>query len=114
MTDLTASRRVGMPSSQFAMAGKRFPINDPEHARLAIGGATRSERAGNISAETAEKIKAAARKKLDQSHALSIGGAKHQLAGGHISQAQHDHIVKSAKGAMGTGKQGQPFGSLAP
>jgi hypothetical protein len=114
MTDLTASRRAGMSQSQFAMPGKRFPINDKEHARLAIGGATRSEHAGNISPAMADKIKAAARKKLDQSHALSIGGAKHQLAGGHISQQQHDHIVKSAKGAIGTGEKGQPFGSLAP
>lgn len=41
-----------------------FPIGDKKHARLAIGGATRSERAGNISAATAAKIKAAARKRL--------------------------------------------------
>ncbi len=42
-----------------------FPIGDAKHARLAIGGATRSERAGNISASTAEHIKAEARAKLD-------------------------------------------------
>lgn len=41
-----------------------FPIGDKKHARLAIGGATRSERAGNISPATAAKIKARARKKL--------------------------------------------------
>ena len=41
-----------------------FPIGDKKHARLAIGGATRSERAGNISASTAASIKAKARKKL--------------------------------------------------
>lgn len=41
-----------------------FPIGDKKHARLAIGGATRSERAGNISAATASKIKAQARAKL--------------------------------------------------
>lgn len=41
-----------------------FPIGDKKHARLAIGGATRSERAGNISPATEAKIKAAARKKL--------------------------------------------------
>lgn len=44
-----------------------FPIGDKKHARLAIGGATRSERAGNISASTANKIKAEARKKLGKS-----------------------------------------------
>lgn len=41
-----------------------FPIGDKKHARLAIGGATRSERAGNISAPEAAKIKGAARKVL--------------------------------------------------
>jgi hypothetical protein len=41
-----------------------FPIGDKKHARLAIGGATRSYKAGNISKGTENKIKAAARKKL--------------------------------------------------
>ena len=41
-----------------------FPIGDDKHARLAIGGATRSERAGNISEGTADRIKAEARAKL--------------------------------------------------
>ena len=41
-----------------------FPIGDTKHARLAIGGATRSQRAGNISASTAAHIKAEARAKL--------------------------------------------------
>jgi hypothetical protein len=41
-----------------------FPVGDPVHARLAIGGATRSEHAGNISPSTEAHIKAAARKEL--------------------------------------------------
>lgn len=41
-----------------------FPIGDAKHARMAIGGATRSERAGNISAATAASIKSKARAKL--------------------------------------------------
>ena len=64
MSDLTASKRKGMKKSQFAGPGKSFPVNDKEHARLAIGGATRSERAGNISKSTEAKIKAKARAKL--------------------------------------------------
>jgi hypothetical protein len=43
---------------------KSFPIGDKKHARLAIGGATRSFRAGNISKGVEDKIKAAARAKL--------------------------------------------------
>ncbi len=45
-----------------------FPIGDAKHARLAIGGATRSERAGNISSSTADAIKAKARAKLKSLH----------------------------------------------
>jgi hypothetical protein len=41
-----------------------FPVGDAVHARVAIGGATRSERAGNISHAEAQHIKAVARKKL--------------------------------------------------
>jgi hypothetical protein len=120
MADLTSPKRAGMPQSQFAMAGKRFPMNDPEHQRLAISGATRSEHAGNISPSTADKIKAEARAKLgtpmNTHHALSIGGAHHMLKAGHINKAQHGHIVKSAKAGLASGKKAtpMPFGSLAP
>ena len=41
-----------------------FPVGDPKHARLAIGGATRSERAGNITPAQEAHIKAAARAEL--------------------------------------------------
>jgi hypothetical protein len=41
-----------------------FPIGNKVHARLAIGGATRSFRAGNISAGKEAQVKAAARRKL--------------------------------------------------
>jgi len=61
---LDARTRKGMPKSEFAGPGRSFPINDPTHARMAISGATRSERAGNISASEASRIKAKARKKL--------------------------------------------------
>jgi uncharacterized protein with LGFP repeats len=43
---------------------KGFPIGDKKHARLAIGGATRSFNAGNISAGKEAQIKSAARAKL--------------------------------------------------
>jgi hypothetical protein len=41
-----------------------FPIGDKKHARLALGGATRSYNAGNISKSTENSIKAKARAKL--------------------------------------------------
>ena len=66
MSKLYSADRAKMPKSSFAGPGRSFPINDANHARLAIGGATRSERAGNISASEAERIKAKARGKLYQ------------------------------------------------
>jgi hypothetical protein len=64
MAKLYAADRKKMSKSSFAGPGRSFPINDANHARLAIGGATRSEHAGNISASEADKIKAKARGKL--------------------------------------------------
>jgi hypothetical protein len=54
---------VGKSSVPGKKAGPNgsFPIGDKKHARLAIGGATRSERAGNISPSEEAKIKAKAR-----------------------------------------------------
>lgn len=48
----------------FAGPNHSFPIGDPKHARLAIGGATRSYDAGNISKAMEERIKAEARARL--------------------------------------------------
>jgi len=61
MVKLIAGKRASMPKSQFAGPGKSFPVNDKVHQRMAISGATRSERAGNISESEADKIKARAR-----------------------------------------------------
>ncbi len=61
---LDAAKRKKMPKGEFAGKGRSFPINDPTHARLAISGATRSMRAGNISSSTAASIKVKARAKL--------------------------------------------------
>ena len=62
--DLTADKRKKMAQALFAMPGHRFPINDKEHARLAISGASRAEHAGNISTSQEASIKAKARAKL--------------------------------------------------
>jgi hypothetical protein len=57
MAALTAKARKNILSSKFALPGGRFPVENKKHARLAIGGATRSERAGNITPEQATKVK---------------------------------------------------------
>lgn len=65
MAILNAAARRGMPAKQFGMPkSKGFPMSDASHDRLAIGGATRSYNAGNISKGTEERIKGEARRKL--------------------------------------------------
>jgi hypothetical protein len=65
MAKLSSLGRKQMAPSKFALpASKRFPDEDAKHQRLAISGASRSERAGNISAATASRIKARERNKL--------------------------------------------------
>lgn len=80
MARLSAGRRAKMPKSSFAGPGRSFPINDPLHARLAIGGATRAERAGNISAGQAASIKAKARDKLGGANDVSHGSKSANMA----------------------------------
>jgi hypothetical protein len=43
---------------------KGFPAGDKKHMRLAIGGATRSYNAGNISKATKDRIQSQARARL--------------------------------------------------
>ena len=64
MAVLTPAKRKNIPDSQFAGPNRSYPIPDLEHARLALSGASRALHVGNISAATAAKIKAKARKKL--------------------------------------------------
>lgn len=61
---LTAATRKKIPASKFAGPGRSFPVNDATHQRMAISGATRSQRAGNISPAMAAKIRSRARKML--------------------------------------------------
>lgn len=63
----------------FAGPNKSFPIGDKKHARLAIGGATRSERAGNISKSTESSIKSQARAKLGSSAKQRTGKTKSRI-----------------------------------
>lgn len=137
MVDLTSEKRKGMPSSDFALSGRRFPLNDPTHDRLAIGGATRAEHAGNISASTADRIKAEARAKLGdgksdppsykpadmakpRTHALSMAAATHLQKAGHITPAHAANIHAKARAninqlkGMAQAPATPSFGSLSP
>lgn len=124
MAKLTTSQRDDMPASEFAGPGRGFPLSDPTHDRMAISGATRSERAGNISPTQAAQVKAEARSKLGdrpQMHSLSMASADHLHKAGYISSAHHAAIRADAqkrlsvhKAAKQTAPQPQAFGSMAP
>ena len=67
-----------------------FPIGDKKHARLAIGGATRSYNAGNISKSTEEHIKTKAREKLKGTMERMNKGGQHEV---HIHNHVHHHAA---------------------
>jgi len=97
MATLTAADRSKMSGKDFAGPGKSFPISDPTHARLAISGATRSERAGNISSSEEDAIKAKAREKLGEK-----GGMDHKAA---VAKMHPEHVHKLVQDAH-AGKYG--------
>ena len=101
-----------------------FPMNDKKHQRLAIGGATRSYNAGNISKSKEDAIKAEARRKLggkvkkyDQhpvaeapkhvsppKAAVPAGGMSHSDFEG-LTHGKHDHMIgRTLKPFEKTGK----------
>ena len=73
MTKLSPSK---VPGEKAGPNGS-FPIGDPKHARLAIGGATHSYNAGNISKSTEESIQSKARAKLHGSSGVESAMAAH-------------------------------------
>lgn len=93
---LTAAKRKAMPKKEFAGPGKSFPIPDKTHARLAISGATRAERAGHISSSEEAHIKAEAREKLGHAHEKPMNkhGTRHNGPHEHDSPtASHFHKI---------------------
>src|SRR5690349_14784322 len=68
---LSTNQRARLPAASFAGPGRSFPVNDENHARLAIAMAPKSEHAGNITPEQAQAIQAKARAKLKLLKALS-------------------------------------------
>jgi hypothetical protein len=55
MSKLTTEQRKKLPSSDFALSGRRYPIEDKAHARDAKARASTEEHKGHLSA--AEKAK---------------------------------------------------------
>ena len=64
MSKLSKQARAAIPAAKFAGPNRTYPINDANHARMAISGASHAQHVGNISAHEAAVIKAAARRVL--------------------------------------------------
>lgn len=50
MTKLTAQSRRKLPSSDFALSGNRYPVEDKAHARNAKARASQAYNSGHLSA----------------------------------------------------------------
>ena len=107
MAVLSSQDRKEMPKKEFAGPGRSFPVNDANHARMAISGATSSERAGNISSSEEASIKAKARAKLgDKSDPPS---EDHKAA---IAKMHPEHLHKMVQHAA-SGKAGPEMQQMA-
>lgn len=67
MAVLTAAQRRHMPSSEYALPGKKmFPINDKIHQEKALQLVSRAENAGSITPSEAATVRRKAHKSLGQ------------------------------------------------
>ncbi len=64
MARLTAKERKALPKSEFALPGKRFPVNDRAHAANAKARAEQGWVEGKLSASQRDKVIARANDKL--------------------------------------------------
>jgi hypothetical protein len=65
MAKLTYKERSNLPDSAFALPGRRFPINDPSHARDAKARASEALKKGWITKEEYDTINRKADKVLE-------------------------------------------------
>lgn len=64
MARLNAKQRRAMPQSEYALSGKRYPVNDHGHAVAAKARAEEEWAKGKLSAEQRDKVIARANAKL--------------------------------------------------
>ena len=64
MATLTTKQRKAMPQKDYALPGKRFPVEDRAHAANAKARASQGVKAGTLSPSQAAKVDAAANKVL--------------------------------------------------
>ncbi|AGT07990.1 hypothetical protein [Paracoccus aminophilus] len=60
MSKLTTTSRDALPDSDFALPGRRYPVEDAAHARNAKARAAQELKSGHLSPEEARKVDAKA------------------------------------------------------
>jgi hypothetical protein len=63
---LTTKKRNALPASDFALPGRRYPVNDRAHAANAKARATQQVKKGKLSAAAAARIRAKANRILGE------------------------------------------------
>jgi hypothetical protein len=71
MGTLTTKARKNLPSHDFALSGRRFPVEDPAHARAALSRVSESLAKGNITSGQAATVRRRAHAEL-QAHHTSV------------------------------------------
>lgn len=56
MAKLSTAARDKLPKKDFALPGGRFPVENKDHARAALSGASRAEEAGDITPSQKAKV----------------------------------------------------------
>ena len=73
MATLTAKARKKIPSSKFALSGRRYPIENRRHAADAKARATEEVAAGKLSSADAATVRRKANRVLGESGARASG-----------------------------------------
>jgi hypothetical protein len=73
MATLTTKARKAIPSSRFALSGRRYPIENRRHAADAKARATQEVAAGKLSSANAATIRRKANRVLGERGARSTG-----------------------------------------
>jgi hypothetical protein len=64
MAKLTTKARNKLPASAFALPGRKYPENDPAHAKTAEARATQMKAKGMLSSSDAAKVMSKAKRVL--------------------------------------------------
>jgi hypothetical protein len=94
MAKLTSKARKALPKSDFAVAGRKYPVNDPSHARDALS---------RVSANGSPAEKAEVRAKVHRKFpGIGKGSADKHMSHSEFESmdhgSKHDHMIGRSKG----------------